>query len=539
MTSLMAPTHRELIDLICFLKDSTGQGFGLDGISKTKIRSILALLKHGELLLTEGIEGEPVKLFWMKGINSFPTLRIKHDEFLLRYCIENHLFLTFAMKNKLMWCVCVNNEEEMIMKNDKINYMDRIVSYLFEIIANAGDKLPIRGKKGTEEGEDYSDDERAGTAGRKKPTSPSLVSQPFVGLSSLDESKILSSFLGGGDSSSLALPSLSDGLGSSLENFSLLSLSVPGGSTGLTLSAIPSAATSSAGAASLHRSNSASSDGSNPSDKERKSFESDGGSGKEDKRSNGSFTKPSESRILNLVQQNDQQNDFAIGNVGNGKRLSPSNYSNEYSLPSPPVPSYTPASSYSASTYNRDPIREGLKERERRELSGNQQPTASYSSYSNSAGFGGSAYQQNGVASQPQPRHNSSYPSRNQNQPAPAPSVSNQYGYQKNGSYYPPSSSAAAPQQYPSSTQQQQPRPYYYSESNNDSYQSHQVPRGEGSYGRSSYQQHQQQRSDEYAYLSHESGHTNGVKPNYSNNGGSAYQHHQYPHQQQQHPQYW
>ena len=47
------PAHRELIDLVMSLK-ATDLISNIDSVSKTKIRGVLALLKHGELLTTQG-----------------------------------------------------------------------------------------------------------------------------------------------------------------------------------------------------------------------------------------------------------------------------------------------------------------------------------------------------------------------------------------------------------------------------------------------------------------------------------------------------
>ena len=47
------PAHRELIDLVMSLK-ATDLISNIESVSKTKIRGVLALLKHGELLTTQG-----------------------------------------------------------------------------------------------------------------------------------------------------------------------------------------------------------------------------------------------------------------------------------------------------------------------------------------------------------------------------------------------------------------------------------------------------------------------------------------------------
>lgn len=66
---------------------------------------MLALLKHGELLITQGEEGEPVRLYLAYGINTFKDLRDRHDAFLNRYMQEHHLFIPVILKTELVWQV--------------------------------------------------------------------------------------------------------------------------------------------------------------------------------------------------------------------------------------------------------------------------------------------------------------------------------------------------------------------------------------------------------------------------------------------------
>lgn len=75
----------------------------LETVSKTKVRGVLALLKHGEMLVTHGAEGEPVRLHLAPNINSFRDLRERHDSFLSRYMDEHHLYLPAILKCELVW----------------------------------------------------------------------------------------------------------------------------------------------------------------------------------------------------------------------------------------------------------------------------------------------------------------------------------------------------------------------------------------------------------------------------------------------------
>lgn len=96
----------------------------LDSVSKTKVRGVLALLKHGELLVTQGSEGEPVRLYLAYGINSFKELRERHDSFLNRYMMEHHLFIPAILRSELVWQV----DDD--MRIQRIEAMNKLVSQL-------------------------------------------------------------------------------------------------------------------------------------------------------------------------------------------------------------------------------------------------------------------------------------------------------------------------------------------------------------------------------------------------------------------------
>ena len=93
----------------------------LEHVSKTKVRGVLALLKHGELLITQGEDGEPVRLYLAQGIESFKDLREKHDTFLSKYILDHHLFIPSVLKTELIW----QFEEETKLK--RIEAMEKIV----------------------------------------------------------------------------------------------------------------------------------------------------------------------------------------------------------------------------------------------------------------------------------------------------------------------------------------------------------------------------------------------------------------------------
>ena len=74
--------HRELIDLVIEVKESSLFP-DFEDVSKTKIRGMLALLKHSHILEPYLFEEDPVKLKLVDSIQNFTMLRKIHDAFLL------------------------------------------------------------------------------------------------------------------------------------------------------------------------------------------------------------------------------------------------------------------------------------------------------------------------------------------------------------------------------------------------------------------------------------------------------------------------
>eukprot|EP01036_Dinobryon_divergens_P027985 gene27985-36856_t len=133
--SSKTPAHRELIDMVMAVKDS-GKITQLELVSKTKVRGVLALLKHGELLITQGEEGEPVRLYLARGIGSFKDLRERHDIFLHRYISEHKMFIPAVLRSELIW------QFDEATKLDRIKVLDTIVAQLQGFYATYTQQTP-------------------------------------------------------------------------------------------------------------------------------------------------------------------------------------------------------------------------------------------------------------------------------------------------------------------------------------------------------------------------------------------------------------
>jgi hypothetical protein len=91
------------MDMVCAVKDSQIM-VGFEIVSKTKIRGIFALLKNAQCIggANNG-EGESVRLQLGRGINEFQDFREKHDSYLNRIILQQHLFIPLSLKSEILW----------------------------------------------------------------------------------------------------------------------------------------------------------------------------------------------------------------------------------------------------------------------------------------------------------------------------------------------------------------------------------------------------------------------------------------------------
>lgn len=96
------PAHREIIDMVMSIK-SNPMFSNLQNISKTKIRGLLALMKHGKMLDAQGAEGEPVKLSIPVGVTAFENLRAQHDKYLRTFSNEFQVPMDNEYWSEIVW----------------------------------------------------------------------------------------------------------------------------------------------------------------------------------------------------------------------------------------------------------------------------------------------------------------------------------------------------------------------------------------------------------------------------------------------------
>lgn len=94
--------HRELIDLAMAVVEH-GVVSEVRDVSKTKVRGVIALMKHAGIIQLQSVEQEPARLSLPADLTSFRGLRAMHDAFLLQYATEHHVFLPTLLKGEVVW----------------------------------------------------------------------------------------------------------------------------------------------------------------------------------------------------------------------------------------------------------------------------------------------------------------------------------------------------------------------------------------------------------------------------------------------------
>lgn len=147
ITSTYTAAHRELLDLVMAVKDS-GCISQVEHVSKTKIRGMLALLKHDNLLITQSMEGQPARLCFAPDIQSFYDLRMRHDRFLERYMMEHHLFVPAFLRGELLWQI---DEETYYHRMEGLNNLMKHVAEFYAgylgvplMASNLSAQIPVR-----------------------------------------------------------------------------------------------------------------------------------------------------------------------------------------------------------------------------------------------------------------------------------------------------------------------------------------------------------------------------------------------------------
>ena len=96
--------HRELIDVVMHARESSPDLSDCESCSKTKVRGILALLKHADILVAQTVgEGLPVQLSISHNIQTFDDVRRKLDEFLVCFSTNFDLKVPEVLWAELVW----------------------------------------------------------------------------------------------------------------------------------------------------------------------------------------------------------------------------------------------------------------------------------------------------------------------------------------------------------------------------------------------------------------------------------------------------
>jgi hypothetical protein len=130
--------HRELIDMVIAVKEGSAIS-QLEQVSRTKVRGVLALLKHAQLFVTHGVDGEAVRLHLASNITSFKDLRDRHDTFLNRYILIHHLFIPVNIKGELVWQL---EPEIKARRVEELKSLESALIDFFKVIFPQGPRKP-------------------------------------------------------------------------------------------------------------------------------------------------------------------------------------------------------------------------------------------------------------------------------------------------------------------------------------------------------------------------------------------------------------
>jgi hypothetical protein len=90
------------MDMVTTIKEA-GIVPGIENVSKTKIRSIFALLKNSQALLAINADSNSVRLYLGKSIHNFREFRQKHDTFLSRCILKQATFHPLISTGEVLW----------------------------------------------------------------------------------------------------------------------------------------------------------------------------------------------------------------------------------------------------------------------------------------------------------------------------------------------------------------------------------------------------------------------------------------------------
>ncbi len=125
----------------------------VEGVSRTKVRGVLAILKQAEIIQKCGVVGEAVQLYLDEKITNFGMLRERHDKFLKDYMLENFMNVPDEYKAELMWQI---DEKK---RQDRLLIVGALVEQL-QVIANQKCQARFPHMTAEEDSQSFSEDER-------------------------------------------------------------------------------------------------------------------------------------------------------------------------------------------------------------------------------------------------------------------------------------------------------------------------------------------------------------------------------------------
>ena len=99
--NLHALTHKETIDIVQYIQENRSSA--LEGITKTKTRGVLALMKHAGAIDSFTPVGDSVQITFSGTVASFEQFRCLHDNYLKSAAVDCDVELSTKEWNSLIW----------------------------------------------------------------------------------------------------------------------------------------------------------------------------------------------------------------------------------------------------------------------------------------------------------------------------------------------------------------------------------------------------------------------------------------------------
>lgn len=127
---------KALVDQVLYIKE-TNIIPELQGVSKTKVRGLIALLRQCDVVLIHHIDKDNILLVVNDDVHEFQEIRTRHDHFIESFMIKNKLYLSPDARKLVFWHLTA---EEMKGKVQEMNsIISKVQNYLVDHPCNTNE----------------------------------------------------------------------------------------------------------------------------------------------------------------------------------------------------------------------------------------------------------------------------------------------------------------------------------------------------------------------------------------------------------------